>query len=127
MTSYYDPDSQLTMSALSRMKGAGIPVITSLDTLSNVQFLRHIALLSIYPFSDILSVLHAWLSPTLSRLPPTWRNLLLIIRLLNLDDLAKRIESYLSEFSPTSRKQGEGNSVSCSYCHCVCYVLCSRR
>ena len=44
--------------------------------------------------------------------PATWRNLLLIIRLLKLDELAQRMETYLSagatdELSPTRGKQGE--------------------
>ena len=96
----YNPDSQFTTSALSRLEDVGIPVMTALN--NSVNFFRQIlgVLRSIsYPsaFPNATSVLSAWLfSGMFSRLLPTWKNLLLIIRLLNLDDLAQRIETYLS-------------------------------
>ena len=96
----YNQDSQFTTSALSRLEGVGIPVMTSLN--NSVNFFQQIlgVLRSIsYPsaFPNASSVLNAWsLSGIPSRRLPTWKNLLLIIRLLNLDDLAQRIETYLS-------------------------------
>ena len=60
---------------------------------------------------DLNGLLDYWISNVLW-LPPSWRNLLLIVRLLNLDELAQRMETYLStgateELSPTRGKQGE--------------------
>ena len=60
---------------------------------------------------DLNGVLNYWKSNA-KWLPPSWRNLLLIVRLLNQDELAQRIETYLSagtteELPPTRGKQGE--------------------
>ena len=94
----YDPDSHFTMSALSQLEGVGIPVITSLNT--NVYRFQQV--LSVFvpylsAFYNASSLLNAWLSSgVLSRLPPTWKSLLLIIHLLNLDELAQKMEIYLS-------------------------------
>ena len=94
----YDPDSQFTMSALSRLNDVGIPVLTFLNT--KIQLLQQILSAPVpdaYIYTQSASLLNAWLSSgMLSRLPSSWRNLLLIIRLLNLDELAQRMETYLS-------------------------------
>ena len=102
----YDPDSRFTTSALSRLEGVGIPVMTSLNT--NIQLLRPVLSTSVpnaYTFNDTTSLLNTWLSSHVSNcLPPTWKSLLLIIRLLNLDDLAQQIETYLSETTDREEK-----------------------
>ena len=109
----YDPDSLFTMSALSRLEGVGIPILTSLET--NIQLLQHV--LSFIPtshtYTQSTSLLDAWLSchsGVSSHISPTWKNLLLIIRLLNLDDLAQRMETYLSGVTMKEYylKKGEG-------------------
>ena len=57
-------------------------------------------------FRDGTSLLNAWLSSgVLSRLPPTWRNLLLIIRLLKLDELAQRMETCLMISGATATEE----------------------
>ena len=93
-----DPDSQFTTLALSRLKGVGIPVMTSLN--ANIQLLQQVLVTFVpdtYIYTDTKSLLQVWLSYGVScRLPPTWKNLFLIIRLLNLNDLVQRMESYLS-------------------------------
>ena len=94
----YDPDSQFTMSALSRLEDVGIPVMTSLFV--NTYLFRQV-LSVIIPylsvFYDTPLLLNAWISYGMSSsLPPTWKNLLLIIRLLNLGELAQQVETYLS-------------------------------
>ena len=77
-------------------------------------YTRHIQIflgLAHYTNLDLNGLLNYWIS-SVQWLPPSWRNLLLIIRLLNLDELAQRMETYLSagateELSPTRGKQGE--------------------
>ena len=94
----YDPYSQFTMSALSQLKDVGIPVMFSLDT--KIQLLQQIFSTLVpdaYAHTQSKSLLNDWLSSGMSScLLPTWKNLLLIIRLLNLDELAQRMETYLS-------------------------------
>ena len=93
----YDPDSQFTTSALSRLEGVGIPVITSLNNNAYFQQVLSVLIPHLSAFADATSLLNAWLlSGVLYRLPPTWKNLLLIIRLVNLDELAQRMETYLN-------------------------------
>ena len=88
---------------------AGIPVMTTLTDYT--RRIQDILSLPQYPYLDLNGVLNDWIS-CIQWLPPSWRNLLLIIRLLNLDELAQRMETYLSagateELSPTRGKQGE--------------------
>ena len=92
----YDPDSQFTASALSRLEGLGIPVITSLNM--NTQRLRDVlgTFINVRSSNDT-AVLNAWLVHGSSCLLPTWRNLLKIIRLLKLDELAQQINTYLMD------------------------------
>lgn len=91
----YDPNSHFTMSGLSQLEGIGIPVTFSLDT--DIQLLQHIfntLIPNAHTYTQTSSLLNAWLSYGMSsHLPPTWKNLLLVIHLLNLD---VRIETYLS-------------------------------
>ena len=72
---------------------AGIPVMTTLT-----DYTRHIQIflgLAQDTNLDPNGLLNYWIS-SVQWLPPSWRNLLLIIRLLNLDELAQRMETYLS-------------------------------
>ena len=95
---FYDPDSQFTMSALYRLVGVGITVIASLNS-SSIFFQQVLSVFipHLSAFHDASSLLNAWvLSDVVHRLPPTWRNLFLIVRLLNLHELAQRMETYLS-------------------------------
>ena len=114
------------MKAVSLLEtAAGIPVRKTLNN-----YTRHIQIslgLIQFTYLDLNALLDYWIN-YVQHIPPTWKNLLQIIRQLNLNELAQRMETYLSggteELSPTRGKQGEGNSISCSYCHCVlCGVL----
>ena len=86
------------MAALSRLESIGIPVMTSLfANIDLFQQVLNVLIPHLSIFHDHTSLLNAWLSSgVLSRLPPTWKSLLLIIHLLNLDELAQRMETYLS-------------------------------
>ena len=88
---------------------AGIPVMKTLS--SHTWHIQNFLGLDQYLYLDLNGLLNHWIS-SVWWLPPSWRNLLLIIRLLNLDELAERMETYLSagateELSPTRGKQGE--------------------
>ena len=90
----FNPESSFTMRAVTSLEAAaGIPVMR---TLSN--YTRHIQTflgLTQYSTPDLNGLLNYWIS-NIQWLPPMWRNLFLIIRLLNLDELAQRMETYLS-------------------------------
>jgi hypothetical protein len=90
----YDPDGLFTISALCKLEDIDVPVITSLNT--NFQALQlHIQ--SAHACTDPISLLKAWLFHGVSSyLSPSWKNLLQIIRDLNLEELAKRMETHLS-------------------------------
>ena len=72
--------------------------MTSLDT--NIQLLQQIPNMFVpnaYSYTKSTSLFGAWLSCDVSsRHPPSWTNLFLVIRLLNLNDVAQRMETYLS-------------------------------
>ena len=130
MTSY-DPDSQFTMSCLSRLESIGIPVITSLSNIK-IELLQQffsIVVPNAHVYTHPTSLLNAWLSRDVSSHTSTWKNLLMIIRLLNLDDLAQRMETYLSEAKKEYSKgekivsaPARGIISSCT-CHCVYYMV----
>ena len=120
----FDPESSFTMRAVSLLESAaGIPVMTILSGYTHL--IQNIVGLSVTFNLDLKGVLNYWIRGMLW-LRPSWRNLLLIVRLLHHDEVAQRMETFLSagateELSPTRGKQGElGDSVSCSYSHCMC-------
>ena len=89
--SQYNPDSQFSMSSLSRLEATGIEIFTSLNDLQT-------------ELEDILGVNKSWsVSRAISewvlgrsRNAPTWRTLLDILRQLDLVELSQQIEDYLS-------------------------------
>ena len=106
----FNQESSFSLRAVSLLEpAAGIPVMTTLT-----DYTRHIQIflgLAQDTNLDLNGLLNYWIS-SVQWLPPSWRNLLLIVRLLNLDELAQRMETYLSagateELSPTRGKQGE--------------------
>ena len=106
----FNGESSFSLRAVSLLEpAAGIPVMTTLT-----DFTQHIQIFLGLPQDttlDLNGLLNYWIS-SVQWLPPSWRNLLLIIRLLNLDELAQRMETYLSagateKLSPTRGKQGE--------------------
>ena len=85
------------MTALSLLEpAAGIPVMTTLNNKTYTQYIKNILGLTMITYSDVTKLLDDWISDVQWVLP-NWKNLLLIIRLLNLDELAQRMETYLSE------------------------------
>ena len=106
----FDQESSFTLRAVSLLEpAADIPVMTTLT-----DYTRHIQIfldLAQDINLDLNGLLNYWVS-SVQWLPPSWRNLLQIVHLLNLDELAERMETYLSagaadELSPTRGKQGE--------------------
>ena len=106
----FNCESLFTLRALSLLEpAAGISVVTTLtDYTQCIQIFLGLPQDTNLDLNELLNywkISEYWL-------PPSWRNLLLIVRLLNLDDLAQWMESYLSagateELSPTRGKQGE--------------------
>ena len=127
----FDPDSSFTLRAVSLLESAaGIPVMTTLS--DYIHRIQNILGLTIATNLNLNGLLNYWISDELW-LPPSWQNLLQIIRLLDQDELAQRMETYLSagateELSPTRGKQGElggGGIVSAvaTFIACVCAVF----
>ena len=84
------------MSALFRLEDIGVPVITSLNTKFQPlqQTLSMYNIPNIHNYTNPISLLKAWLSHGMST-PPSWKNLLQIVRYLHLDDLAQGMETCL--------------------------------
>ena len=106
----FDPESPFTLRAVSLLESAaGIPVMSTLSNYTH--HIQNILGLSMTTDLDLNGVLDYWISGV-QRLLPSWQNLLLIICHFHQDDLAQRMETYLStgateELSPTRGKQGE--------------------
>ena len=81
------------MEALSRLEASGIPVLSSLT--SEIKSFQQFLGFSEPTIYNSPLVFNRWLRG-LSNVPPTWKNLLRVIRDLNLDNLAQQIESDLS-------------------------------
>ena len=90
----FNPDSPFDMRALSLLEAAaGIPVMRTLKKYT--QQIQNILGFVKIPDFGLKTLLNFWLRNA-KHILPTWKNLLLVIRLLNLDELAERIETYLS-------------------------------
>jgi hypothetical protein len=106
----FGPESSFTLRDVSLLESAaGIPVMTTLSDYTHR--IRNILGLPMTIKLDLKGLLSYWISD-IEWLAPSWRNLLLIVRLLHQDELAQRMETYLStgateELSPTRGKQGE--------------------
>ena len=122
----FDPESPFTMRAVSLLESAaGIPVMTTLSDYTHR--IQNILGLSMIINLDLNGQFNYWISDIhVLWLRPSWRNLLRIVHHFHQDELAQRMETFLSagateKLSPTRGKQGElGDSVSCSYSHCMC-------
>ena len=107
---HFDPESSFTLRAVSSLESAaGIPVMKTLS--DYIHHVQNILGLTITTNFDLNELLDYWIRGKLW-LSPSWQNLLLIIHLLHQDELAQRMETYLSagateELSPTRGKQGE--------------------
>lgn len=88
LVSPYDPDSQFSRSALSRLEAARIPVLSSLAKIDGEQLEKTIGL-SIGDYDDTLD---RWIE---SCNPPTWKSLYDVLKELDLEELSEQIEEYL--------------------------------
>ena len=122
----FDPENSFNMGAVSLLEAAaGIPVMSTLN--SYTPRIKIFLGLVHYTDLDLNGLLKYWIS-NVRWVPPTWKNVLLIIRLLNLDDLAQRMETFLSgetEKNPMEEATEEEESVTLLYysaCNlCVMY------
>ena len=83
---------EFTFAALTQLeKREGIPVLTELEA-KNHEFQAVIRVKQ----PNVSRAIDRWLTaPVLSCIKPTWGNLLCVLRLINLDQLAYNIETYL--------------------------------
>ena len=106
----FNRESLFTLTDISFLESAaGIPVRRTLS--GYTQQLQGILGLTQHTNLDLDGVLNHWMTSALW-LPPSWSNLLWVIRLLHLDELAQRMETYLSagateELSPTRGKESK--------------------
>ena len=94
----YDSGNLFDKRALYLLEAAGIPLLSSLNS-----YTKRIATIldpsssKINPnLSSLKSLLDLWLKQNFKHLPPTWGNLLEVVRRLPLDDLAQQTETYLN-------------------------------
>ena len=94
-----------TFAALTQLeKREGIPVLIELEAKKS-EFQAVIRVKQ----PNLSWAINKWLTaPVLSRIKPTWRNLLLVLRLINLDHVAEDIEEYAKKHSLSSLKEYQG-------------------
>ena len=95
-----------TSAALTQLeKREGIPVFTELEA-KNSEFQAVIRVKQ----SDASWAINKWLAgPVLSRIKPTWGNLLCVLRLISLDQLANDIEAFSKKHSLSSLMEERGS------------------
>ena len=100
---------------------AGIPVLSKLEA-KNHQFQAIIRVKQ----HNVSGAINKWLTaPVLSRIVPTWKNLLSVLCLIHLDDVAQQIETYLSKhpLSTLESEVDQSKALSCTKSHHYCYVF----
>ena len=97
-----------TFAALTQLeKREGIPVFTELEA-KNHEFQTIIRVKQ----PDAVWAINKWLTaPVKSRIKRTWKNLLLVLRLINLDHLADDIEAYSKKHSLSSLNEDKGTKL----------------
>ena len=100
-----DLDSVFTMASLTQLEAvAKIPVLTELKA-KNSEFQAVIRVKQ----SDVSWAINKWLTTSvLSRIKPTWKNLLLVLRLIHLDSIANQIVVYFKTHPLSSIQGREG-------------------
>ena len=90
------------MEALHSLAEASIPLMSSLNN-----YTQQIQSMICVPqvCANDLNTLFGYWERGIAKTPPTWKNLLQIVRQLNLDDLAYQVETYLQR--TTSEHQPE--------------------
>ena len=101
----FDFDSVFTMSSLTRLESTvGIQVLTALET-KNREFQAVIRVKR----DNVSSAVTKWLTESVqSRIMPSWKNLLSVLRLIKLDDVAELIEAHLSKHPLFTLEQEQG-------------------
>ena len=96
------------MGSLTQLeRRARIPVLTDLEA-KNYEFQAIIRVKQ----PDLSWAINKWLTaPVLSRIKPTWKNLLIVLRLINLDDLAQQIEKYFTKHSLSTLEGGKSEGI----------------
>ena len=96
------------MASLTQLEAvAKIPVLTELKAKSS-EFQAVIRVKQ----SDISWAINKWLTTSvLSRIKPTWKNLLLVLRLIHLDSIADQIVVYFKTHSLSSLQGKEGTRI----------------
>ena len=106
----FDLESNFTFKAPYSLGEAGIPLMSSLNNYHQ-QIQSMIGVPQYYPIIDLKATFVRWTRDRGS-IPPTWRNLLQIVRQLNLDDLANQVETYLRRTTSEHQPEiGEGKTV----------------
>ena len=77
---------------LSLLEAAGIPVMSTLKAYSRLKEKQGL----MEPWNEMKRLLHLSSSKSVEHMRPTWRNLLTLLRLLQLDDLAEQLMTYLN-------------------------------
>ena len=99
----FNPESNFTIDDLHSLEDAGIALMTILNNYT--QQLQ--SMLGMYSI-DLNTLLNLWVTGK-EKISPTWRNLLQIVRQLNLNDLANQVETYLrrttSEHQPETEQE----------------------
>ena len=100
-----DLDSVFTMASLTQLEAvAKIPVLTELKA-KNSEFQAVIRVKQ----PDVSWAINKWLTTSvLSRIKPTWKNLLLVLRLIHLDSIADQIVVYFKTHPLSSIQGREG-------------------
>ena len=101
----FSPDEDFTMDSLNQLERlSGIPVLASLEDKSHdfqsvIRVKQH----------SVSGAIDKWLtSPVLSRILPSWKSFFLVLRLINLDQLALQMETFLKEHPSLDKIEGIG-------------------
>ena len=97
----FDEESQVTTYALYRLEREGVQVRREISTKSR----DFQAVLGVKQPDANLAMIKWLNTPQKSNIKPTWKNLFLLLRLINLDHLAKKIDAYLTK---CSLEEGKG-------------------
>ena len=108
----FDIEGLITTYILYGLERAGIQVQRELSTKSQ----NFLAVLRVKQTDTTLAMIH-WVNNVQKNvIKPTWKNLLLLLRLINLDDLAEMIKSYFvgtpmerDDISSSETKAKEGD------------------
>ena len=95
------------MASLTQLERlSGIPILASLQEISR----DFQAVIRVQQHS-ITGAIEKWVSApkgVLSRIAPTWKNFFLVLRLINQDQLALQMETFLEEHPSLGKTEGNG-------------------